>query len=266
MKSPLFAALHELSFDSVFAIWRRHVALYRKTWLTNLIPPVSEPIIYLIGFGLGFTPLVSKVSLQGQSIGYLEFLATGMIMSGVLFQSFFESIYGVFVRIRFQGVWKGMLTAPVSYADIFFGDLLWGTTKGTITGVLTGLVAVLWGIFPLFSLFMAFPIIVLGSLVFSALGMLSAGLIRTIDEANVPAFLLVVPMPLFCGAYFPRELLPTTLATATQFLPLTQLIDLLRFGVQQGLTQAFIQVIFLVFWFIALSAPAFLLLRKKVIR
>ena len=265
MNPSLLSQLRESSATSVYAIWRRHLALYRKTWLTNLIPPVSEPIIYLIGFGLGFAPLISNVSSQGRTVGYLEFLAGGMIATGILFQSFFESVYGTFVRIRFQGVWKGMLTAPLCYADIFFGDLLWATSKGIITGTLTGIVALIWGILPLRDLLCDFPAIVLGSLVFSALGMLSAGIVRSIDEVNVPAFLLVVPMPLFGGAYFPRDSLPPLLRYSTDWLPFTALIDLLRIGAEQGVAHLALQIAIVVFWTFLLGVPAFFLLRRKVI-
>ncbi len=230
-----------------------------------MIPPVSEPIIYLLGFGLGFAPLVSQVSVNGTSIPYLEFLAPGMIGAGILFQSFFEAVYGTFIRMRFQGVWQAMLTAPLSFGDVFLGDLLWATTKGVLTGFLTGLVAVLWGILSISSLITHLPVIVIGALVFSALGMLASGLVRSIDEINVPAFLLVIPMPLFGGAYFPREVLPPVIEIPSRYIPLTALLELLRTPLPDMGGKALISFLGLIFWFFLLCWPASKLLKRKVI-
>ena len=45
-----------------------------------------------------------------------------MIAVGVLFQSFFEGAYGSFIRLNFQKTWQALLTAPLSFTDVFLGD------------------------------------------------------------------------------------------------------------------------------------------------
>jgi lipooligosaccharide transport system permease protein len=75
----------------------------------------------------------------------------------------------------------------------------------------------------------------LGSLLFSGIGLLTAGWVRQIDQVNVPVFLFIVPMFTFCGTYFPRETLPSFLRAIARILPLSSLIDLLRWNL--GLPQ-----------------------------
>ena len=74
----------------VYSVWWRHFQVYRSTWLVNCLPPISEPIVYLLAFGYGLTPLIGEVQHLGQPVPYPQFLAPGMIAIGVLFQSFFE--------------------------------------------------------------------------------------------------------------------------------------------------------------------------------
>ncbi|MBW4650978.1 MAG: ABC transporter permease [Kastovskya adunca ATA6-11-RM4] len=212
----------------VYSVWHRHAKVYQKTWLVNSLPPLSEPLIYLIAFGYGLTPLIGEVSYQGQAIPYLNFIAPGMIGVGVLFQSFFEGAYSSFIRLSFQKTWQALLTAPLSFTEVFLGDWLWATTKGTLAGTLTGLLAVAWGLYSPVALLLSMPLIILGSMLFGAGGLFTAGTVRTIDQINVPVFLVVVPMFTLCGTYFPRDTLPPFLRTVATALPLASLIDLLR--------------------------------------
>ena len=221
-----------ISLWGVYSVWHRHAKVYQKTWLVNFLPPVSEPIIYLVAFGYGLTPLVGDVSYGDRSVGYLQFIAPGMIAIGVLFQSFFEGAYGSFIRLNFQKTWQALLTAPLSFTEVFLGDWLWAATRGTIAGLMTGVVAMLWGLYSGWHLVVSSLLIFLGSLLFAAAGLFVAGTVRTIDQINVPIFLFVVPMFTLCGTYFPRTTLPPFLERIADFLPLAAFIDLLRWPLE----------------------------------
>jgi lipooligosaccharide transport system permease protein len=41
----------------VYSVWHRHAKVYQRTWLVNCLPPISEPIMYLIAFGLEKSPM-----------------------------------------------------------------------------------------------------------------------------------------------------------------------------------------------------------------
>jgi lipooligosaccharide transport system permease protein len=249
----------------VFAVWSRHYAIYRKTWIFNCIPPMSEPVIYLLAFGFGMQPLVKDFKYQGQPMDYLSFLAPGMIGIGVLMQSFFEGAYGTFVRIYYQRTWHAMLTTPLTFSDVFVGDWLWASTKGMIAGVLTGIVSLLWGILPLAIFLCMLPYIVLGSLVFGAFGMLSAGLAKRVDHLNVPVFLVAVPMFALCGTYFPRDGLPPLLHSLASFLPLAPLVDLLRAQLT-GFSILPLSFLLLMFWMILFLTVAWRSCYRKIYR
>lgn len=231
----------------VYSVWHRHAKVYQKTWLVNSLPPLSEPLVYLVAFGYGLTPLVGDVTYEGQTVTYLKFIAPGMIAIGVLFQSFFEGSFGSFLRLSYQKTWQGLLTAPLSFTEVFLGDWLWAATKGTIAGCLTSVVTVVWGLYPAWYLLIALPLIILGSLLFAVMGLFVAGTVRTIDQINVPIFLFAVPMFTLCGTYFPRTTLPSVLGNIAGILPLSSLVDLLRFPL--GLPSYWLlQLLWLLLW------------------
>ncbi|MEL6139573.1 MAG: ABC transporter permease [Cyanobacteria bacterium J06628_6] len=216
------------SLWGVYSVWWRHFQVYRSTWLVNFLPPMSEPIVYLTAFGYGLSPLVGDVAYGGGTVSYTQFIAPGMVAIGVLFQSYVEGAFSTFIRLNFQRTWQALLTAPLSYTEVFLGDWFWAATKGTIAGLLTGLVAAIAGLYQLQNLILSLPLIVLGSLLFGAFGMLSAGFVRKVDQINVPLFIFIIPMFTLCGTYFPRDTLPLTLQTIANVLPLAALVDLLR--------------------------------------
>ena len=105
----------------IYSVWLRHASLYRKTILVNCLPPVSEPIVYLLAFGYGLGPLIGAVRTGGTELPYLSFIAPGMMAVGALFQSFIEGSYGTFIRIRFRRSWHTLLTAPLTVGDAVAG-------------------------------------------------------------------------------------------------------------------------------------------------
>lgn len=211
-----------------YSVWRRHASVYLSTWRVNFLPPISEPLFYLLAFGLGLSPIVKDFTYLGQEVSYLKFLAPGTIALGVLFQSFFEGAYGSFIRLNFQRTWQALLTAPLTFTDVFMGDWLWAMTRGAIAGVVTSLVTVVFGLYPWWGMVVTLPVIVACGLLFGALGLYTAGIVRTIDQINVPVFLLLIPMFTLSGVYFPRETLPTALDWIATVMPLAGAIDLIR--------------------------------------
>lgn len=255
----------EVTLRSICAVWRRHARIYLRTWVTNCLAPISEPIFYLIGFGLGLRPMLGEIELDGRHIDYLHFLAPGMIVVGTLMQSFFEGVYGTFVRFRYLRVWQAMLSTPLAYGDVFLGDLTWAASKGTLAGLATGLVAICWGVLTFRALIFFLPYIIVASLIFAAIGMLSAGLIRTIDQVNIPTFLIIVPMPLFCGGYFPRTTLGGWADMIFQYIPFAILVDEMRAIEFASSNSFFTSLLLLLLWMLILVSWAAKTLRAKVI-
>jgi ABC-2 type transport system permease protein len=84
------------------------------------------------------------------------------------------------------------------------------------------------------SLFVLATLCVLGSLSFSALGLLIASRVRTLEAASGLMNLVMMPMWICSGVFFSAERFPDAVQPVITALPLTAMVDALRANMLQG--------------------------------
>ncbi len=214
-----------------FRVWQRDADVYFTTWKTEFLPPLLEPVLYVFAFGLGLGQLVHHVQYQGRSIGYLQFLAPGIVAIAIMFWAFFETTFSSYVRMYYQKTFDAILATPLLVEDVILGEILWGTTKAMIAATIMLLVLTAMGLVAWPSALFVLPIAAAGGLLFSGFGLLMTSTVKTISQFNVPMFAFIMPMFTLGGTFFPIDLLPKWAMTFAWFLPLTHLGLLTRAAV-----------------------------------
>ena len=74
----------------------------------------------------------------------------------------------------------------------------------------------------------------LGTLAFSAIGLLLASRVRTIEAASGLMNMTMVPMWILSGVFFSSQRFPDMVQPVIKALPLTAVIDVLRSNMLQG--------------------------------
>ncbi len=223
----MYHILHNISWRAL-RVWQRNFDVYKATWKVNFIPPVLEPLLYLLAFGVGLGRLVPEVSFAGEKVSYLVFIAPGLIATAIMNHSFFETTYASFVRMYFQKTYNAILSTPLVIEDVIMGEIIWGATKALMAGTIMLAIAGLWGLVVWPASLVVLPISFLSGMAFSSMGMCFTAVVRDIEMFNFPVFLFITPMFLFSGVFFPIESLPQWAQYAAQALPLTFLVSLLR--------------------------------------
>ena len=192
------------------------------------MPPFFEPILYLVAMGLGFGILIGKVEYEGLFVEYAMFLAPGLVAISSMYSAFFECTYGSYVRMHYQKTFDAIIATPLSIEDVIAGEMLWGATKSFLNSTIVLGVVVIAGLawFPgmLFVPFIGF----LSGLMFASIAMIFTALVPNIDSFNYPFFLLITPMFLFSGTFFPLNVLPEWGQWMAEILPLTHSTRLIR--------------------------------------
>jgi len=209
-------------------VWRRNLLVYRKIWLVNFLVPLLEPILYLTAFGVGLSALIGEVPHNGVQIPYVVFIAPALLSITAMYNAFFENTYASFVRMYYQKTFDAMMATPLSLEDIIAGEIVWGATKSVIATAIMLFVVSMFGLVQYPHALLILPLSFIGGLAFGTLGMVFTGIVPSIDMFNLPIFLIITPMFLFSGTFFPTDALPAWARIISQALPLTHLVDLFR--------------------------------------
>ena len=214
-----------VSWPYAVAVWRRNFAMYRRTWMLNLLPNFFEPVFYLMAIGIGVGSYVTEMG----GMSYAHFLAPGLVCVAAMNGASFEVTYNVYVRMHFDKTYEAMLTSPISADDVLVGELLWALTRVMIYGGSFLVIAILFGLGPLPAALLAIPIIPLTGLLFATLGLAFTLRIPNIDLFSFYFTLFLTPLFLFSDVFFPiAERLPPSLQWVAELLPLLHPVRLTR--------------------------------------
>ncbi len=205
-------------------MWSRHVRVYSKNLFSNGFPPFVEPLIFLTGVGLGLGRYMPEIG----GIRYVEFLATALVVTTSMMTAAFECSFGTFIRMEFNKVYEGMLSAPLSVENLLVGEMLWAATKGLFFSFAVLAVVAPFGIIKLPGGLMAPVIGFMTGFMFAALSMFITSFVKTIAYFNFYMTGLLSPMFFFCGAVFPVTQLPGWMRPVVEILPLTHSVRLSR--------------------------------------
>jgi lipooligosaccharide transport system permease protein len=209
-------------------VWQRNLTVYKKTWKIGFVPPLLEPLFYLVAFGAGLGTLVGEVTYQGAAVSYVRFIAPALLAVTIMQNAFFETTYASYVRMYYQKTFDAMLATPLSLEDVITGEIAWGATKALISAAIMLAVLTPFGLVAYPHVLGVLPLALLGGIAFGCVGMWFTGMVPNIEVFNLPVFLFVTPMFLFSGTFFPLEALPRWAQAFAQVFPLTHLVALVR--------------------------------------
>lgn len=220
----------DISIVSAWQVWFRNVTWYRKTFVMNILPNFFEPVLYLVGMGIG---LGAFLQTRIADMPYLQYIAPGLVAASAMNGATFHTTYNIFVALHYDRTYHGITATPVSIEDVALGEILWSVTRAIIYGIAFMVVTMGFGLTPSLHVLLAIPCIVLTGFLFGALGTLFTGIIKVIDLYSFYFTLFITPLFLFSGIIFPLSRLPAWAQTAAWFTPLFHCVELMR-GVYVG--------------------------------
>lgn len=208
----------------VFAVWRRHFRVWKKTFKASLVGNFGEPFLYLMGMGFGLGRFIGDIG----EISFLVYVASGILAASSMNTASFEVVYGGFTRMTRQQTFHAMLATPLRVPDVVAGEVLWAASKSLMAGMAILLVGFFMGAFPAETAVLALPVVFLSGILFGSLGMVVTAISPSYEFFLYYFTLGTTPMFLFCGVFYPVATLPGWLQEVVWFLPLTHVIALVR--------------------------------------
>ncbi len=206
-------------------VWRRNFLVWKKLAIPAILGNLADPAFYMLGLGYGLGALLPEVG----GMKYLAFLASGTVCYSTMNSASFEALYSGFSRMHVQKTWEAILNAPLTLDDVLLGELIWTICKSLLSGL--AILVIVWamGLYSSFAMTLwVIPVILLMGFCFTGMALVVNAVSPNYDFFMYYFTLVITPMVLLCGVFYPVEQLPAFLREVSAWLPLTHAIELVR--------------------------------------
>lgn len=208
-----------------FLFW---LTFFRRTWRGTVLSALLGPVMYLTAMGVGIGTLVDQGHNLPGGVGYLSFIAPGVLTATAMQNGIFEGSFPVLGSLKWNGNYWAAMNTPQRPQDIMLGTAMQGLMR--ILGVSVVFFAAMAGFGTVHSAWgpLALLVTVLTGAVFLFAMMAFTVTIDSDQPINVVFRFVMTPLFLFSGTFFPWQQLPGWMHPVAFATPLWQGVELDR--------------------------------------
>lgn len=200
-----------------------HVVVFRRFWRLNVLSSFVQPMLYLLGLGVGVGALVDRNSGATDTLGgvpYVAFVAPGVIVTTAMTIGALESMWPVMGGLRWRREYHGIAATPLGATDIVLGHGIWMAVRAGIAAAAVGVALALfddtrsWGLIPSVLVAMVVGIAFAMPTMAYSIGAEMDGSFAALQR------FVIIPLFLFGGAFYPLSQLPEAVQWIARAFPL----------------------------------------------
>lgn len=193
-------------------------------WTQTILPPIVTGAIFLAVFGGALAPRLGQV----EGVPYLDFILPGLLVMTVASQTATNSATSLF-QAKNEGYIEDILTSPLRPSQIVGSFVVGACVRGLAAALGLGAVALpfIGGVHDVVVVLVA---LVTAALIFSAIGVLTGVWAETFDQHSFVASIVITPLALLGGVFYPAASLDEPWSTLTRLDPVYYLVDATRAG------------------------------------
>jgi ABC-2 type transport system permease protein len=212
-------------------LWRREMVRFVRQ-RNRVFSAIAQPALFWALFGAGFKGSFKMGGAAGDT-DFLEYFFPGTVVLIVLFTAIFSTIS--IIEDRREGFLQSVLVAPVSRAGIALGKIAGGSTLALVQAAVFLALAPLAGIhLTVETVVAAVGALALVAFALTALGVVVAWPMNSTQGFHAVMMLVLMPMWLLSGAFFPLSGGPAWLTYVMKANPLTYGVALVRHALYEG--------------------------------
>lgn len=213
------------------SLWRREVVRFVRQ-RSRVIGALGTPVVFWLLIGSGMRDSFQAAAAR-PTMSFLEYTFPGALVLIVLFTAIFSTIS--IIEDRREGFLQAVIAAPVRRTAIVLGKVMGSTTLAVLQAMLFLLLAPLSGI-PLTvgSVLALAAVLTIVGVGLSALGFLIAWPMDSTQGFHAVMNLLLIPMWLLSGAFFPASGASRWLTWVMAANPLTYCVAAVRHALYIG--------------------------------
>lgn len=199
-------------------------AVYRRFWKASVMSQVVQPLLYMLGLGVGVGALVDRNAGSGAALGgssYVAYVAPGLLVTTAMALAAAEGLWPVMGAMKWDRGYHAAAATPLSASDILASNALWVALRAAIgAGAVAAVLAMFddtrsWGLLPSVAV-AAF----VGLGFFVPLAAWSVGIDRGSGGFAAIQRFIIQPLFLFGGAFYPIDALPAWAGWLVRGFPL----------------------------------------------
>lgn len=207
----------------------REVHVWRRLWHTSLSASVLTPLLFLGAMGIGVGQFVDENTGTVGGVSYLAYITPGLLMAASVQAATPACLWGVAYGLRPAGHFHAATASSLRPFDIYLGFLLWRAAYASMFAVPFLAVAALFGGVPSWWGVVAVPAVGLCVLVCSApLAAWAAATDNGHFSFAAIMRMIVLPLMLFSGVFFPIAELPVGLRPVAWLSPVWHGVEISR--------------------------------------
>jgi lipooligosaccharide transport system permease protein len=210
----------------------RNTLVYRHSFMV-ILSGFFEPLFYLLSMGFGVGALIGDVPVGGHNVSYAVFVAPALLASSAMNGAIYETSNNFFFKLRYARLYDAIIATPMSLGDAAAGEIMWALLRGSLYAIGFLAVVALFGLAgqtlissPL-GLVLAFPAAMLVGFGFAGAGLAVTTFVRKWQDFDYVQ-LMLMPMFLFSGTFYPIDAYPPALKAFVECTPLYRGVHLIR--------------------------------------
>ena len=211
----------------IYTMWLREMKRFLRV-KARVVGSLLMPLFFLAFLGLPMSFMSARQIPGLEDIGYLDFLAPGIVGMTLLFAGTMSGASVIWDK-EF-GFLKEVLVAPVNRFSVILGRSLGGMTTALIQALVIVGIAVAMGVTlsSVSGFLLALVIMILTCAAFTGFGLIIATKLGNLEGFMAIMNLIVFPIFFLSGALFPLQSMPSWLRYIMYIDPLTYGVDGLR--------------------------------------
>ena len=219
--------IRSVNWGGLKTLYLKEVRRFFKVQLQTIWAPAITTLLFLVIF----TVALGRSGREVMGVPFADFLAPGLIVMGMLQNSFANSSFSLLVG-KIQGNIVDYLMPPLSTGELIAALVGAAVTRAFLVGGAVWLAMVLW---PGVSVAVRRPELVLwfglmGSVLLAFLGLLTSIWAEKFDHAAVVSNFVVTPLSLLSGTFYSIEQLTPAFRAVSHANPFFYVISGFRAG------------------------------------
>ena len=210
----------------VFEYW---FIRYRRTWRGSIVISFGNPLLFLLGVGVGLGHLVDRhAPTQLSGVPYAAFFAPGLLAAAAMQTAFLESSGPVTRSAAPAGAYRDAVPTPLDPEQMMAGHMLYVAFRVLTSTAAFVIVMMGFGLVPGAR---GPGVLLAGTLTGLAFATPSAAWavgVRMQRQTQTVFRMIIMPLYMFSGSFFALSQLPGPLRVLISALPLAQGVDLCR--------------------------------------